>query len=493
MAKATVCISWVTAALITAETCRAQETGDDGPLIGASFACIATAASALGAQTLASKKAGFTALTPRSAPPTSGPDFRFASIFKDRGTGQVPASLRVDAISTGLDVLKYIDPVTGILSPTPAQFGIHFTIEPEPPAARTTSGIVRREDLKPDGAGADVFDYEFTAGAGRTTRDLDGTEIGLSDGTNTSRARGIAAFDLHLTAWDLGAAIVSMLPANPRVFFSVPTNAIGDVPTAWWPAAQRSGATILYSEWTGTIWSEPRVFLPASRLGLDNSADVDALAVEWSGGGSTRVVFSTRTLPTSSWNQLMFVELATDGDPTPVPVKSSSTTTTAQDAGVGSANVSSVCFWDPSLNGQGCGVAERWSYVFGTTTALTPFPPLPTLLASSVLRDCEAAVPGLRFATAGWTTSGRVSGAAVHMIAFGTDIMPTTPWYTVATIGRPTGTIAGDPVSLFIPLPPDLVVPDRNRCLFLWSAWVAAGITPSGVELAQSEALRIRL
>lgn len=484
--------AWFAVALASVQV-AAQEARDDGPLLGTPFSCVALNSS-FGAQNFASKKAGFGPLGARSAPPASGPDLRFERVFRDRATNLVPAGLRIDAISLGLDVLKYIDPATGILTVPPTLFGIQFTIEPEPAAARTTSGVVRREDSKPDGAATDVFDYAFSSsGSGVTKRDIDGTETGLSDGTPASRNVVISAYDLHLGAWDLDSGIRSMLPSNPRVFFSVPTNAIGAVPNAWWPAGPHSGATVLYSEWTGSDWSEPRVFLTPSRLGLGLSDDVDALAVEWNASTITRVVFSTRTLPSSAWSQLMFVELSTDGDPPPTTVKSSSTTTTTSDAGVGSANVASVCFWDPSLSGQGCRTAERWSYVFGTPMSVTPFPGLPTDLSSSLIRTCEGPVAGLACLGTGWTASGRQAGWGVHVIAFGTDVAPLTPWIVVNTLVRPASTMGGDPMTSFLPLPPHLIAPDTTRCDFLWSSFVAVTNTASGLEFSQAPAVRIRL
>jgi len=489
--------------------CVTLETWDDGPLIGAPFACLVNdTTGSLPPQRIYSKKAGFTAVNARTAPPAGGPDFRFGRVFRDRTSGMLPPGLRIDAMSTGLDVLN-IDPATGEISLLPgAVQGILLGFEHEV-GTHSTRGTLLREDSKPDGAGTDVFDLFVSATASGLTsalnRELDGREIGLSDGTAASVTGQITSLDLPLTAWDLDGGVLGMLPAHPRIFFSVPSANVGAVPNNWWPPADRNGATILYTEWDTPAapndWSLPQVFATRSDLLLDAGDDVDALAIQWSAtAATTTVVFSTQP---SSRNQLLVVQLPfVDGDPQPVMV---SGTTATEAAGAGSANVASVCFWDPSLNGQVPCATSRWSYVLGAQdgTAILPTPIAPQLLASSAIRACPGGVPSIACMAAGWTTSGRSTpprfGFGVHMFSVTTSGSTLPPpfgsFVTTAILARPMSSFDGDPMTTYLPLGPYTLPDPTGRCpvWFLWSWWVGLSTDLTSTEFAQSRPVRIRL
>ncbi|MEZ5964660.1 MAG: hypothetical protein R3F56_12495 [Planctomycetota bacterium] len=471
------------------------EVWDDGPLLGVPLACVVNGAGLTpGPRRLHSKKAGVTATTARTSPPT-GPDFSFERIFRDRLTGSVPTNFRIDAFSVGLDVI-WIDEVTGILNPSePAWTGILIAFEPEDPMARTSSGVLRREDSNPDAAGTDVFDLPINlpGTARRLYREIDGTELGFSDGTSASAEGQIVALDLHLTAWDLDPAIRSTLPAHPRVFFSVPSSATSEVPAAWWTRGLHSGATVFYSEWTGTDWSEPAVYATPSDLLLRPTDDVDALAVEWHNGDDAEIVFSTQVVP--GRDQLLYVHLGTDGDPQPVMVSGSTSATAA--AGAGSTNVAAICFYDPSISGQGCSVTQRWSYVLGTP--VRPSPLFPLRLSNSTIRGCTAAgAPALVCSGAGWPASGRTAGFGVLFLTGGGESTPPIEfgfphWPVGLPFVRPASGFGGDPMAIALPLPDFLysAMPDPNLCAYLWTFWFAFDATLD--NFAISRPVRIRL
>ncbi len=485
---------------------RAQETWDNGPLIGTPFACLVTdGAGPFVEQRLYSKKAGYQSVGARTAAPTLGPDFRFNRIFRDRTTGNVPANLYVDALSLGLDVL-WIDSAGVLAPPARSMVGIQFSIRPE--AMPTTNGVLRREDSKPDRAGTDVFDFVFGLGSftSGTFLDMDGTETGLSDGTTTSSATQITALDLPLTAFDLDGGIVGQLmtmTANtPRVFFSVTPASVTAVPAAWWggpaPPMAKGGAWILYSEWSTTAvdWSEPRPFARPGDLGLDAVGvleDIDALAVAWDRTGTTKIVFSTQRV--AGRNQLLFTELPVDGDPTPVKISGSTTATDGAQAG--SADIVAVCFYDPGITGE-CNNVKIWSYVLGWQSG----PPgiFPRLLESSVVRGCDSGgTPGLQCMMAGWSATGRppTPQVAWGLHVWSVNTSPDAPpaphtWIFGTPMARPMGrTTGGDPLTSFLALPTHMRVPDITRCDYFWSMWLAAG--PGLADLAESRWVRLRL
>lgn len=482
-------------ALSASSAAQTSETWDDGPLIGLPVACFVNG---LGSTPppgqIHSKKAGFMAAAARTMPPASGPDLRFARMFRDRPGPTPRPGFRIDAFSIGLDFL-WIDESTGILQPPDESWtGMLLSFRPENPMSRTTSGILRREDERDDRAGTDVFDFVFDLPSMTTGlyRDMDGTEIGFSDGTPASAQGQITALDLHLTAWDLDPGTVSRLPTNPRVFFSVPTAAVGAVPEAWWPPAARSGATILFTEWNGSDWTEPRVFATPAALSLDGDDDVDALAVEWN-GTSAEIVFSTQ--PVLGRNQLLFVRPGTDGDPQPVRVDS--TTTVTESAGAGSADVAAVCFYDPGISGQGCSQVMLWSYVLGTPTEFARPPVFPVGLANTTTRGCTATdEPAIVCSGAGWPASGRGTGFGVLYLTGGTETPPPIDvgfanWPLALPFLRPGSGMGGDPMSIALPLPDYLWAPDPLRCTYLWSFWFA--IDASLSSYAISRPVRIRL
>lgn len=464
------------------------EVWDDGPLIGVPFACVVNGlGSTPGPRRIHSKKAGFAATAPRVMAPASGPDLRFERMFRNRLTGNVPPGFEIDAFSIGLDVL-WIDSSGQLTPPSNSWTGILLSFKPESASARTTSGVLLREDSNPDGAGTDVFDFVFDLPTmqARLYRELDGTELGFSDGTTASAAGQINGLDLHLTAWDLDPGIVSSLPTNPRVFFSVPAAAVSAVPPLWWPASERNGATILYSEWNGVDWTTPQVFATAADLFLDPTDDVDALAVEWLGNSNTKIVYSTQ--PVAGRDQLLFRQLGTDGDPQPVRVSGSTSATTA--AGAGSADVAAVCFYDPGVSSQGaCTQTLRWSYVLGTPK---PFLNRPnTTLAASMIRGCSSAGdPEMKCMAAGWPPPGRGPGWGVIALGVGSEDVPPANWF-VLSFPRALTALGGDPMTFPVPLPDWTWNLDPARCMFLWSAWA---VTDSSLTtLTYSRAVRVRL
>jgi hypothetical protein len=231
------------------------------------------------------KQGGFLNVAePSSA--TLRPNFTRTALFGSAAT----LKFEVDACSIGLDTVSAND--KGVLTVPKGQWSsMQFSVTRSTLGA--SSGRIAREVLSnsKEGVGADIFSIAWSNLSGlpprltnRVYRSTDSTEMGLA-GSTTSPTKGeIQAMDPVMSLYELDPDLVNLLPKKPRFYFSVSKGSLTAVPSKWWKkklkATTPSGATILFTEWTGAKWTEPRVFVAYSDLTLNAKEDVDAIAVD---------------------------------------------------------------------------------------------------------------------------------------------------------------------------------------------------------------------
>ena len=319
---------------------------------------------------------------------------------------------------------------------------------------------------------------------------MDGRESGISDGSAPTRE--LSSLDLHLPAYDLDTGITTHLPAQTRLFFSVPTSALSAVPTSWWGSHAPSGAAILMTEWTGASWTTPIVVVTPVQLALVTADDIDALAVQRD-MSTFRVVFSTTAAPANL--QVMYKDMLAEGEVPPAPVTGAGGVGLVPDAGAGNGNIDAICMWDPTA--AQCSPSVIWSYVFGSPTRVGGAPAFPTsfvprTLEASVLRSCEPGAATLQCQMSGWTAAGAVSGLALHLITAGDRDRPFGEWHLHAMFARNPTAEFGDPKVSPVIIPASLLAPATGRCLNLWSVWIGVN-DPAMPPFAQSHMVRISL
>ncbi|MBK8980405.1 MAG: hypothetical protein IPM29_31270 [Planctomycetes bacterium] len=256
----------------------ATTTKSSGPLVGVTHALSVDGATCgLSRAENWIRVAGFPASPPAPLPiaPTAGggalPDYRIASIVG----AATAAVIDIDAISIGFDLIHSNTSGVMIPPPPPATYLLSFSV------TRGTVGVagpIRAESSATDGNAADLFSYTVR-GPGPIDRvDLaqDSTEIRLECG----RIGDMDAHDLYIPLYYGAPFMLQMLSHVPAEYYFSVTSATAPLcPTAWWAGTRPSGATVLWTSWTGTAWTPIRPFVTYSQLGLQETAELDALAV----------------------------------------------------------------------------------------------------------------------------------------------------------------------------------------------------------------------
>lgn len=498
----------------------------DGPLMGMGVACLVDTATfdetgaPVSHQEIWIKKPGLAGLMPAGVAGTI--DFDFGALFHDRASGLTPG-IEIDGFSLGLDRIV-VDTSTGNarmqLQPD-LWNAVLFSVERLTPGTGSR-GIIGSEQLRAEGAAADVFVYllsnaplnlpsEYASGCTtmrepcRTRKELDSADLGLNvnDPMTTIPEGNVVGIDAHLPAYFLGDEIRAMLPAQPRLYFTVTASTAAMVPVSWLgTTGVPSGATIFVTEWTGSAWSEPTVAADPSQLGLTAADEVDALSVDYDYEGlgtDTQFVFATP----SHANMLRHAAITGADFGSPSALEDADGTNPVSESGSDRVRASAVCLEDPAfvVPQSGCGSTFGvWPYVWGSPNKVdgTRFffstTRAPHLLWGGLHRDCEGSVPGIRSLMNGWTALGRADGSALHVWMVGDPNRPGAFLFATRVSQLASNPKPGGPVSDFVALPSFLRSPLATRCDMLWSVWVAASTDPmTGMPVfAQSVPLRIR-
>ncbi|MBI5853244.1 MAG: hypothetical protein HZB39_19725 [Planctomycetes bacterium] len=274
---------------------QAQEldSKSSGPLVGVPHALgVDGATCGLSRAQTWIKESGIRATLP-VAPPAGGgpiPDFRIASIVG----ASVAAQIDVDAISIGLDIIEATS--TGVLIPPPPPriALISFSV------TRGTLGAfgpVRSEALAFEGAAGDLFSF-WTQAATVYSDHVDLAQDSPEIRIWCSALGDMDAHDLYIPLYQGPAWLLPFLTSEQQAFyFSVSNATLAACPTSWWAGTVPSGATVLWTTWTGGFWTPIRPFVTYDQIGLSAGDDLDALAIApmFNPQPSRWMLFSTRS------------------------------------------------------------------------------------------------------------------------------------------------------------------------------------------------------
>ncbi len=446
----------------------------------------------VGAPGVMLKCEGFTN-PPPTAWPISGPGrphFDVETAWGVCGLGQpgVIDRIDIDAMSIGLDYL-WAD-ANGFVVPEANRWdALSFSVTGSTIAAG--SAVISAE---PPGTGrsADQFFYVVDGSVfppppsappprRRTKRGHDSTELGFPAADTPE----MDALDHFMPMYALDPlTVINFLSPNPSYFFSVSSATVPFVPTAWWTnPSDASGATILRSTWTGTTWSCPVTFKSWSDLGLLQTDDLDALAID---SEKELILFSTKRADLA-W-QLRIVDCSIDGPTTSKEYKCPDGTSMTSKKGLQSDDddIDALCALDPlvplgQMGPVGMGQLNPIRAIMGAPEGDNPplvFPGVPRTLEGTGFMACPSGASPCGAGSVeyklygwGWPGAGPAPGA---IVAFITSWGP--PVSIGGTLTRPNSGVCGDPweVSLCVPNAVRFLCPEFE----IEVTWLALQVTP---------------
>ena len=364
----------------------------------------------------------------------------------------------VDAFSLGLDII-HATAAGDIVVPLNHWDGMVFSVR------EGTLGVlgsrIRDELSRPGGNRADFFGFVFPLSVclppevqGTTYKMGDSLDIGLPLNAE------VDAVDVFMNLYELGSPALANLPALPSLYFSLegsPAN-LALAPASWWGGTTMSGATIFTSDWTGSAWTCPSVYLTASDLGIMECEDVDALALE----PDSKAIFSTSTKTGAlcpQRNQLLFVSLTAD-NAIPTPATTGGEVLTGEIGlvqGNPTEDVDAVCLYDPICSGNrppGNPVAMENTLGYPWNTPIPGFP-FPRTIEAQVYRRPSA---GPNYQYEMFALGGPPGGVGVWVFSAPT-LWPQFPLHVPFQIPA-FSPHAGNPVQLQLRLPPSVIGSD---------------------------------
>ncbi|MEM7204462.1 MAG: hypothetical protein AAF628_29660 [Planctomycetota bacterium] len=418
------------------------------------------------------------------------PDIDIARVLAEK-VGAFPGP-GIDALSFGMDVLLVDD--LGVVDVPPGRWGaLTFSVTE---AATGTSGVVADEVGSPDGAAGDVFSYVFPGSVlspfgGVVHRAQDASEFWPSGTPVTD----LDALDLHGPLWLMDELLFSALKDGRFfVYFSVSNNALGEVPPGWFGPKGPSGASILCMEWSPDTeqWGDPVELYSHEDLGLDIDEDVDALAVDLS-GGEPKLLLSTAG---PARDQLLVAFPSRDGAAALVVYKSRSGRPVWESLGLqGGDDIDAICDIDPTLaddarfSGGGHRLAglHPMRFAMGWPVAEDRLG-LPVALHASAFVQCIFKDNALQATGSGWPSGVPGTGFAMALL----EVPPPTPVLVPLSpifARSPTPVFCGDPQTARLPLDSAAARALRLSNVAIYLHWVAT----DGGPIVTSYPLRVHL
>ncbi|MBK8978623.1 MAG: hypothetical protein IPM29_22225 [Planctomycetes bacterium] len=445
------------AASLLATPGTAQCPPSDGMFAGtwAAFSTVEDSPHGLAGETLFDKPAGFLRTPPsRWAPMPGAPDFRFDVLFRQCGLGAPFPD--VDATSIGEDWI--LADANGRID-VPANRWAAITFSVSASSRGQPNSLIRAETASPDGVGGDLFSLVLP-GSALPPAHVDNPRLALQRSQTGLSEGDIDALDHFMRLNRMSTGIANGLFATPQWFFSISSATLARVPATWFGGTPPSGATIFVvtlSRVTGT-WTCPRVYLSFRDLGLAQTEDVDAIAIDLR---NQRMLFSTKT---RTRNEILYVDLGADiGNPVPYADQGGQTVT--DKAGlIEDDDVDAICAIDPSLRSR---PGEPLNPMFHSVGA--PFPlafGLPRAGDGTAFRVPSAnGVDAFETYVAGWPPAGAGDGFAILLASPGAS---TSPLIDVGVVARdPRDPFCGNPVGLTVPIPATLAL-QGTPIMFRW-------------------------
>lgn len=416
------------------------------------------------------KAGGVTTALP-TAPPAGGgpiPDYRIQSIVG----AAAAAAIDIDGISIGLDLIHADS--AGVLHPPPppALALLTFSVTP---ASVGAFGPVLTEATALDGNAADLFSYWVQRAGGALREGIDLAVDSTESRTFCNGQRGnMDAHDLYMPLYaTTGGWMIAMLQQTQQAFFfSVTTATVPACPVAWWGGTAPSGATVLFSTWTGAGWTPIRPFVTHAQLGLPASADVDALAVAPTFGlePSRWMLYSTTTgLP----DPIMIYGIAPVLGPfvyqIATPTGNVPVSRRVGLRGGGTDDVDAICALDPEFAGP----PPLWRHMFGGPQPSSVPWPFPT--TGRVALGSHRTPLGFQFMLQGCPPVGCTGGPGVLFFNLPGGLQP----ITTLTLFQPPATDL-----LQVPLPFAQPSPVLGAALDVY--WVRADLTLTSLDASQA-------
>jgi hypothetical protein len=433
-------------------------------------------------------------LAPTQAMPAATNPYDLRPILVANGA---PAGLDVDDYSLGRDDVL-VDSGGFVQVPTGAWGVLSFSLRQ---GATGAAGSRIATEVQAGSVGAALFSWVLPGSAlppqlvARTERSHSRSELGLPAGTVEVDAVDFpTVLGLDQGNWAIREPNFAALIATPEaIYFTVSHATRQLVPVGWWgpgnPLQLRSGATILSvtRSQLGTPWSPPFVFRHWFELGLDQDEDIDGLAYD---AARERLLFSCVG---NQRDQLLSLDLGTDGPPAPTPVKMPPTlpapsggAPVSTQIGKGqNDDVDAVCTLDPRLGSLGS--PPTGGDDFGSSCGA----PRPGLLGvpavhAAAYRRFEGGQAWFDTFVVGWPPSSGVGpGVVALFVTLGDslDLIPVGP----IQLRNPTSGVPGDPKTYALAIPPGFAL-GNQRLTFRWVA-IDGGFT----ELAEAWPVQVFL
>lgn len=398
------------------------------------------------------------------------------------------AGLTIDDFSTGRDDIM-VDG-NGVISVPPQGWGVYLFSVRQGAAGAPQSRIAAEPAA--DRAAA-VFSWVLPGSAvppalidhverahGRTdlrlpaNSDLDALDLplpmGIDQTTLSAREPGFGA----------------LLPVPEALYFTVSNQSLTLVPAAWWlqggVPTPPSGATVfrtLRSSQFGA-WTPPHVWKTYAELGLLQSEDIDALAY---GDATQQLLFSCVG---NARDQLLVVDLGTDGAPVPQPVKKSNNTPVSDAVGTaGGDDIDAVCTLDPRIR-SGLYVPDDFGASCGTPRPAYQEHRYPVGVQASAYRRFAGGQSRYESFLLGFPPQTGVGpGIGLLVLTLGDTLSPA---ITAAVLVRnPSNSVAGDPQQYTLAIPPNFALSG----LPVTFRWFAAD--QAGTELVQAYPIKVFL
>jgi hypothetical protein len=309
--------------------------------------------------------------------------------------------------------------------------------------------------------------------------EVDGVDIPVVLGRDQS-ALGTLETNFHL-----------LIPSPQAIYFTVSSASAASTvtPDQWWspgtPAANRSGATILRVIRSSPFgaWQGPMVWRRWADLGLNQSEDIDALAVD---DTAQKVLYSVTG---SARDQFLFADFSTDGGPPPpVPVTTAQGPISGQVGKAQNDDVDAVCTLDPTLGTTGMALLNgRDEFGSSCGAPTTPLLGVTPTIHASAFRRREAGATSFDTWMVGWPPlTGQGPGIAVPFLTLGGGSGPLL-FLGPIRIRDVTDPMPGNPVETSVPVPPGLAL-QGARVVFRWAA-IDANVT----EIAEAWPVQVFL
>lgn len=278
----------------------------------------------------------------------------------------------------------------------------------------------------------------------------------------------------------------ALLPVPEAIYFTVSNQSVALVPASWWlqggVPTPPSGATVFRTLRSSAFgaWSPPHVWKTSAEIGLLQHEDIDALAYSQE---TQQLLFSCVG---NARDQLLVVDVSTDGAAVPQPVKKPNNTPVSEAVGTaGGDDIDAVCTLDPNIR-SGLFVPDDFGASCGTPRPAYQEHLYPVGVTASAYRRFAGGQSRYESFLLGFPPQTGVGpGVGILLLTLGDTLSPA---ITAGVFVRnPGNQVVGDPQQYSLAIPPGFVL-SGLPVTFRWFAADAAG-----TELSQAYPVKVFL